>query len=147
MKGSCVFLFAALAATAQASTLYKCTDRAGHTTYTTSHSQGTCVVLSRDQPAVTTPAPGARPARAATPSPAGFPRVSEDTQKSRDTDRRRILEQELASETRGLEESRSALAEQEAQRVPASRLQSYRDQISLHERNLTALRREIGNLR
>jgi hypothetical protein len=84
--------------------IYKCTDAAGHVTYTNQKSTDKgCVLLSKDQPVSTVP--GARPA-ARQPTPAGFPRVDEDTQKRRDTDRRKILEQELVSEENSLEQAK-----------------------------------------
>ncbi|MCC6658486.1 MAG: DUF4124 domain-containing protein, partial [Rhodocyclaceae bacterium] len=75
--------------------------------------------------------------------------------KARDNDRRKILDQELATEQKMLDEARKALAEQEAvrtgdernyQRV-LDRLQPYKDKVALHERNIEALKKEIGNLR
>ena len=96
------------------------------------------------------------PGRAAgTPSPAGFPKVDGDTQKARDNDRRKILEQELATEQKNLDQAKKELAEQEAvrtgdernyQRV-IERLQPFKDKVALHERNIEALKKEIGNLK
>ena len=96
------------------------------------------------------------PGRAAnTPSPSGFPKVDGDTQKARDNDRRKILEQELATEQKSLDQAKKELAEQEAirtgdernyQRV-LERLQPHKDKVALHERNIEALKKEIGNLR
>ncbi|GAB2181270.1 hypothetical protein DLREEDagrD3_14930 [Denitratisoma sp. agr-D3] len=128
-------------AAAQAGVLYKCTSENGGTTYTnTRDGYRNCTVVSRDGPAaVSAPAR----AKSSTSSPADFPKVSGDTQKSRDNDRRRILDQEVASEQKGLEEARKALAEQEAARVAPERLQALRDRIALHNRNLDALRREL----
>lgn len=135
---------------AHAGVLYKCTDEGGHTTYTNSKGgYRNCTVISRDasSPQAGASATPARPKAAGNPSPADFPRVSGDTQKSRDGDRRHILEQELASEQRNLDEARKALAEQETARAPAERLQSYRDRIAMHNRNLEALQREMSKLK
>lgn len=152
-------LLAFPAAMAQADTLYKCIDSSGHTTYTNQKAGArNCSVLSQDQPVSTLSAP---PRRAATPSPSDFPRVSEDQQKSRDGDRRAILQQELATEQRQLEESKKALAEQEGRIEPTehvvgggingakveARLKPYRDAVALHEKNIEALNKEIGSLR
>ena len=135
---------------ADASTLYRCTDEFGRTTYTNYKAgKGKCTVLSRDDGpssgSASTPAPAARK-----PSPADFPKVADATQKSRDGDRRYILEQEVATETRHLEEARKSLSSLPA--APAAgassdRAQPIRDRIALHERNLDALRREISNLK
>jgi len=140
---------------AAADTLYKCNDENGQVLYTNQKGAAkNCTVLSRDQPVSTfTPPPKAKPA--------DFPRVGADQQKARDNDRRAILEQELAVEQRQLEEAKRALAEQESRIEPSERnvggsvnqgkvqerLKIYRDGVQLHERNLEALRTEIGNLR
>jgi hypothetical protein len=134
---------------AAAGALYKCSD-GGATTYTNNRDgYRSCIVVSRDGPAVTAPSGGSspRPKAASNPSPVDFPRVSSDTQKARDTDRQHILEQEVATEQKGLDEARKTLAEQEAARAPADRLQPYRDRIALHSRNLDALRRELGKVK
>jgi hypothetical protein len=68
----------------------------------------------------------------ANPTPNDFPRVNSETQKERDGGRRTILEQELASEQRNLDEARKASNTNKAQ---------------LHERNITALQKEIANLK
>lgn len=149
MKGLLLFALLGPAFAAEANTLYKCTDAAGHTTYTnTRASTKNCIVLSREAQAPAASAAPARPrAAASTPSPTNFPRVSNDVQQKRDTDRRHILEQEQAAELRNLDEARRALAEQEALRAAPDRVRPHRDRIALHERNLEALRREMSNLK
>jgi hypothetical protein len=146
-------LLVLLAGVAQADTLYKCSDSAGHTTYTNQKTPGKkCTVLSQDKPISTFAPPKARPNA---PTPDGFPRVSSETQKNRDGDRRRILQEELNTEQRNLDDAKKALAEQEAireggeknyQRV-LDRLQPYQESVQLHERNVGALQKEIDNLR
>ena len=132
--------------------VYKCVDEDGHVTYTNTKPspKAKCTALSRDQRVSTVPGRAAN-----TPSPAGFPKVSGDAQKARDNDRRTILEQELVTEQKNLDQARKELAEQEAvrtgdernyQRV-LDRLQPFKDKVSLHERNLEALKKEIGNLK
>jgi len=110
-----------------------------------------CTAISRDQRVSTVPGRAAP----ATPSPAGFPKVDDATQKARDNDRRRILEQELTTEQRNLDHAKKDLADQEAirtgdernyQRV-LERLQPFKDKVALHERNIEALKKEIGNLK
>lgn len=132
--------------------VYKCLDDDGHVTYTNTKpsAKAKCTMLSRDQRVSTVPGRAAN-----TPSPAGFPKVDGDTQKARDNDRRKILEQELAAEQKNLDQAKKELSEQEAirtgdernyQRV-LDRLQPYKDKVAVHERNLEALKKEIGNLR
>jgi hypothetical protein len=148
-------LLTLFAGIAHADTLYKCTDSEGRTTYTNQKTGAkNCTILSQDKPVSTFTAPPVK-ARPSTPTPDGFPKVSSEAQKSRDSDRRRILEEELATERRGLDDARKALAEQESireggernyQRV-LDRLKPYQDSVQLHERNIDALQRELGNLR
>lgn len=151
-RQSLLFL-ALIAGVAQADTLYKCTDGSGHATYTNQKS-GTknCTILSQDKPVSTFAPPKAR---ANAPTPDGFPRVSSEAQKGRDGDRRAILEQELATERKNLDDAKRTLAEQETvreggernyQRV-LDRLKPFQDNVQLHERNIEALQKEIGNLR
>ena len=139
-------------ATLSAQTIYSCTDAAGGKVYTTSRDFTNCKPVSKSNDAGGSSAaatPGARPKAAATPTPSDFPRVNEGAQKARDNDRRHILEQELATERRQLEQARRDLAEQEAVRpaAPAERLLPYRDRIGQHERNLQAIQKELSGLR
>lgn len=148
-----VLAFAAVPAHAD---VYKCIDADGHITYTNARSAAkSCKVLSQDKLSTV---PGGR---VSTPSPANFPKVDGDTQKARDNDRRKILDQELANEQKNLEQARKDLFEQEGivhphERIAGGginaakvqeRLQGYKDKLTLHERNIEALKREIGNLR
>lgn len=142
---------------AAANTLYKCSDESGQVLYTNQKGAGKhCTVLSRDQPISSVPAMKPR-----TPTPGDFPRVSPEQQKTRDSDRRAILEQELGNEQKQLEESKRVLAEQEGRVEPTERivggainqakveqrLQTHRDRVALHERNIEALRKELANLK
>ncbi|MBS1208706.1 MAG: hypothetical protein H6R19_1104 [Proteobacteria bacterium] len=144
-----------LAPTAQAD-IYKCVDDSGHITYTNDKpaaGQRSCSLMTKDQP-VNSAAPLA-PKKATAPSPAGFPKVDSDTQKNRDTDRRKILETELETETKALAAARKELAEQEATRLGdeknyqkyLDRIQGYKDKVTLHERNVEALNKEIAKLK
>jgi hypothetical protein len=103
------------------------------------------------------PASNVSPASSAgTPSPApppGLPRIDPATQKGRDELRRKVLQDELATEERLLHESRAAYANgapppsPEEQRDPqryADRIAKLRQSVQLHERNVDALRRELG---
>ena len=148
-------LAACLLTSAAQADIYKCLDDSGHTTYTNGKpetGQKNCVLMTKDQPVSTAPAP--RKA-AATPTPPAFPKVDGDTQKSRDNDRRKILETELETETKALAASKKELAEQEASRLGdeknyqkyLDRIQGYKDKVALHERNIDALNKEIAKLR
>ncbi|MEO8738178.1 MAG: DUF4124 domain-containing protein [Casimicrobiaceae bacterium] len=90
------------------------------------------------------------------PTPAGFPRVDADTQKGRDDMRRKVLADELATEEKLLIESRAAYGDGAPTPLPdemssaqkyADRLGKLRQAVSLHEKNVEALRKEIAALR
>ena len=150
-KAPLLFLLA-LPILASASTLYRCTDEFGHATYT-NYKAGNrkCTVLSRDDAPARESASSKQSGSTTTKtSPADFPKVASETQKSRDGDRRYILEQELETEKKHLDEARKSLADL-LSAAPAGasseRTQPTRDRIALHERNLDALRREISSLK
>ncbi len=90
-----------------------------------------------------------------TPTPAGFPRIDGTTQKKRDDVRRTVLQEELASEQKNLEEARRQLAlgekplpgENAASPAYQSRIKQLRGAVARHERNIAAIRREIGTVR
>ncbi|HWA13796.1 MAG TPA: DUF4124 domain-containing protein [Burkholderiales bacterium] len=98
--------------------------------------------------------PGAQP-KSAGDSRKDFPRVDGQTQKKRDDERRKILEEELATEERALEEAKAQLAEQESTRTGGEknyqrfldRIQPFRDAVTNHERNIDSIRRELASLR
>ena len=86
--------------------------------------------------------------------------MAEDTQRARDNDRRKILEQELATEQKSLDEAKKRLAEGEIaqpnermqggginQAKVQERIKPLQDQVQLHERNLEAINKEMRNLR
>lgn len=93
---------------------------------------------------------------AATPTPAGFPKVDAETQKGRDDMRRKVLADELAAEEKLLAEARATyangapvpLAEEQtnADRY-RERIARLRQSVHLHERNIEALKKELGNTR
>jgi hypothetical protein len=150
-----VSLALALAAPAWADT-YKCVDANGRPTYTNMKEEAkgkNCSVVMREISVV--PAVPAARSAAANPSPAGFPKVDPATQKARDGARRRILEEELVDEEKALVQSKAELTEQEGirngdernyQRV-LDRLQKYKDEVERHQKNVEALKKELGSAR
>lgn len=66
------------------------------------------------------------------PTPADFPRVDASTQQQRDGTRRKILADELANERGALDQARSA---------------GKAADITLHEKNIQMLEREISNVK
>jgi hypothetical protein len=148
----------ALPLCAGADTLYKCQGADGRTIYTNQKGNKRCEVVSQDKPVSSfTPLPKSK--QQATPS--DFPRVNGEQQKARDNDRRAILEQELANEEKNLEAAKQALTEQENTVLPDERMvgggvqggkrdarvQPFRDNVQLHERNIESIRKEIANLK
>lgn len=148
---------------AQSSDIYKCVDDSGKPHYTNvkRDAQGrSCTLVTREVsvvPSGSSPSAATAPPRsaAAQPTPANFPRVDRDVQKSRDDSRRKILEDELTTEEKSLARARQDLAEQESvrsgdeknyQRV-LDRVQPYKDAVDRHERNVSALRKELANLK
>jgi hypothetical protein len=130
-----------------AGAFYKCTDASGNVLFTNTkpnEKQHKCTTLSYySPPSVAAGSDGASRRRAATnPTPADFPRVAGAEQKSRDGERRAILEKELTTEQANLEKARQLLAAN-----PSQNAQTQRDTVALHERNIKALQKEIGNLR
>ena len=152
-SGLVVTLALALSAPAWGDT-FKCIDANGRATYTNMKEEAkgkNCTVVMREISVV--PAAPAPRATAATPSPAGFPKVDPATQKNRDGARRRILEEELSGEEKALAQAKAELTEQEGirtgdernyQRV-LDRLQKYKDEVERHQKNVEALKKELGN--
>lgn len=94
-----------------------------------------------------------RPAGAA--SPADFPRIDSSTQKARDTDRMQILTEEMKVEERKLAALKQDFNNGEPERRGdernfakyQDRVASMKDDVSRTEKNIEALKREIGNLK
>lgn len=132
-----------------AADIWECVDESGNKRFTNIKSEAKgCKLLNISAPN-TMPAtkPQAKPADA----PRNFPKVDGETQKQRDSDRRRILEQELASEQKLLDQARKELSEQESMRLGSERnyqrvlerLEPYKKKVKLHEDNVVNLRREL----
>lgn len=156
MKRTLQLALVAVILPVQADTLYKCLNPDGRTTYTNQKSNKNCEIIAQDKPVSTFTAPPQKPRQA---TPADFPRVNGEQQKARDNDRRAILEKELANEQKNLAAAKKELAEQENLVLPEertqgggiqggkreARIQSHRDKVQLHERNLDSIRKELAN--
>jgi len=150
-------------------TVYKCTDAQGRVEFTDTSKKG-CKALdlpgyipapparaAAPAPAARTnsPAANAAAAPASTPGPGDFPRVDNSQQRARDNDRREILNEELRAEEQKLAEQRREFNNGEPPRNGnernyakyQERVAGMREDISRTERNIEALRREIGNIR
>lgn len=163
IAGFAACALAAQLAAAQSSDIFKCVDESGRAHYTNvkKEAQGrNCTLVTREVsviPSGSPPPPAAM--RGAAPgaqqAATSFPRVDREQQRARDESRRKILEDELSAEEKSLARARQELAEQESvrsgdeknyQRV-LDRLQSYREAVERHERNVAALRKELANLK
>ena len=108
-----------------------------------------CTVVSKEINVV--PAPGKSDAR---PAPRSFPKESSSDRASAKERQQEILEKELAREEGLLEKAQQDLAAQEAVRYGnernyarvLERLQPYKDNVELHQKNVEALKRELNNL-
>lgn len=92
--------------------------------------------------------------RVSTPAPAGFPKVDAQTQRTRDDMRRKVLTDELSAEEKLLAEARAQYANGAPTPLPEEqanaakyqeRIARLRQSVLLHERNVEALRKELGN--
>ena len=139
-------VFASLAR-AQVTEIYKCTDANGRPLYTSDKRDTAgkkCELVSREVNVV----PAQKPQ-------ASFPKESPSARASATAKQREILESELKTEQDLLARARQALAEQEAQRSGdernyarvIERLQPFKDNVNLHEKNVEALQRELGSVR
>ena len=149
--------------------IHRCVDADGLVTFTDSPSRKfkECTLLYRDVPAAAPPARGAgapaqgqapgqgasRPraespgnATRANPGPENFPRVERSEQRDRDLKARQIVERELSSEQRQLEEARrqmSALGPAAADRTDP-RVREWQGAVSRHERNIAEIQRQLA---
>jgi hypothetical protein len=150
---SCLFCLI-LAAPAQAE-IYKYVDENGQVTFTDVYKKGAKRIVLPGAPA---PLPGAgkAPARASNnPSPADFPRIDAGTQKRRDDIRRQVLQDEIDGERRNADEARRQLAlgerlqpgERATDSSYLNRVNQLRATVQQHEQNITAIQRELANLK
>jgi Domain of unknown function (DUF4124) len=158
-------LWCAVYASATHAEIYKSVDADGHVTYSSISSKGSKKLDLEPLASTPTPSTSAASAPSAkarnTSTPADFPKVDSTTQKSRDGTRRKILEDELGSEEKLLGQARQDLKEAEGHpEVSKSRdgqtrntpkydekIKALRDEITGHEKNITALKSEITNLK
>lgn len=161
-QGAIAVLALLWCASAQAQ-IYRCLDANGRPLYTDT-KVGKCQLIDtgyRSPPAASAPIPAPRssggsgsPSPAAS-TPSNFPRVDTGVQRERDGERREILGDELRIEERKLAELRKQFNNGEPERQGnernyakyQERVASMRDEIGRTERNIEALRREIGNIR
>lgn len=137
--------------------IYKAIDADGHVTYSSTPIKGGKKISLEPLPTILPPGR----ARAAA-SPEGFPKVDGATQRGRDDTRRRILQDELSSEEKLLEEAGQAL--KEGQENPETfkgkdgktyrnvvkyeeKIKTLNEQVDLHQKNIEALKTELSKLK
>ena len=142
----------AMPARAQVTEIYKCVDKGGRPLYTSDKKDmdgKKCELVSREVNVV----PAQKPVPVPAPRAGGFPRESASDRAVAKGRQRDILEQELAKEEGLLAKARQSLSEQEAIRNGdernyarvLERLQPFKDDVDLHQKNIEALKRELGN--
>lgn len=137
--------------------IYKAVDADGHVTYSSTPLKGGKRIILEPLPTMVPPARVRSNA-----SPEGFPRVDDETQKGRDDTRRKILQDELSTEEKLLEEAKRNWKEGEANpevyrgqdgktyRNVAKyeeKIQALGDQVELHQKNVDALKTELSKLK
>lgn len=151
MKSMALMLLVGVAAADAFAETCKYEDSTGKVTYSNVPVKNAKKLQCFEPPPAPQPAP--KQAKAAPPAAAGnAPNVDEATQQKRDDERRRILESELVLEEKLLAESKQALNEGESVRLGneknyqkyIDRIQELKDNVSLHEKNVAALKQELG---
>jgi len=144
--------------------IYKRVDKDGHVTYSSEPMKGARKLHLEPLPTLPAPPKAAnlRNTERKQSGEEGFPRVDSATQSRRDDKRRRILEDELATEQKALEEARERL--RVAQDTPQvftgtdgktyrnmakyeETVQAAQENVRLHENNIQAIQTEIANLK
>lgn len=131
-----------------AAEVFKSVDSNGRVTYSNTPSKNADKIQLEPLNTFTAPK------RKQTATPADFPKVDNETQRKRDDLRRKILVDELAAEQKQLIEAKKALVEGEAVRLGnernyqkyLDRVQKLKDEVTMHEKNVQALQKELGKL-
>ena len=151
---------------ARAETIYRYLDDGGGVTYTNIPAQlprkgvEKINVMIPPTPLPGSPGevklPGAPVVKVKPAVPINFPKVDSQTQKKRDQSRKQILDDELESEERSLAVARKALVEGESVKLGSTdknhqkyveRLQALKETVSIHVKNVDALKKEIGGMK
>ena len=138
-------------ARAQVKTLWNCKDPGGRTMLTDQKvdTVGKDCRIVHEERVTVVPA-----TKASAKSPAGFPRETAADRVASKAKQKDTLEKELTQEESMLADARKKLSEQEATRSGdeknyarvLERLKPYKDTVEVHEKNVDALKRELGNL-
>ncbi len=143
----------------QAETIYRYLDDRGGVTYTNIPSalprKGVEKINVPIPPPPDVKLPPAPVVKVKPNPPINFPKVDNQTQRKRDQSRKQILDDELKAEVQSLDAAKNALSEAAAVKLGADknhqkyveRLQGLKEQVSLHEKNVGALKKEISGLK
>ena len=155
-----LFLAAAAGASQAQTDVFLCVDDNGKKEYKNTGAVKGCKKI--DLPSLTmVPAPPKRTvvqtaaAKTGTSTPSDFPKVDSDTQKARDSDRKQILLDEMKTEEQKLANLKKEFNNGEPERRGdernfakyQERVASMKDDIGRTEKNIEALKRELGNLK
>lgn len=158
-----LLLLATLSGYAQAqSEVFLCVDDSGKKEYKNTGATKGCKRV--ELPGITTvPAPAMQKrvvaqtasAKPAANTPADFPKVDSGTQKARDNDRRQILADEMKNEEQKLATLKQEFNNGEPERRGdernyakyQERVATLKEDIDRTEKNIEALRRELGNIK
>ena len=143
--------------------IYKKVDENGHITYSNVPTKG-AIKLDLEPPASpnSNTGTGNREGRAKTATPANFPHVDKQTQNQRDDKRKQILQDELETEKKALEDAKKAYAEGES--VPEvyraangktfrnvakfeEKMQRLQADVDAHENNVQLLQKELDSIK
>lgn len=139
------------------SDVYLCVDANGNKEYKNTGPTSRCKKVELP-PMSTFPTPATKSAPSSpksTTSPSDFPRVNDTVQKARDSDRKQILQDELKKEEQKLAAIRSEYNNGQPERQGnernyakyQERTATLKDDLARTEKNVEALKRELGNLK
>jgi dipeptidase len=146
--------------------IYKQVDADGHVTYSNVKIKGAKkLVLEPADTNFGTESIAPRRASSKSATPASFPKVNSETQKQRDGSRKEILQSELDTEKKALEDAKKAFAEGESnpevfqkknadgssrtfRNVPKfqEKMKNLQADVDAHQRNIELLEKEISSI-
>ena len=135
--------------------IYKYVDENGQVTFTDVYKKGAKRIDLPGAPAPLSTGNKAPRRASYNPSPADFPRIDASTQKRRDDIRRQVLQDEIAGERRNADDARRQLAlgerlqpgERATDTTYLTRVNKLRATVQQHEQNVSAIQRELANLK
>lgn len=137
--------------------IYKYVDENGQVTFTDVYKKGSKRIDLPSVPTSLGDSGGTKLQKRASyrPSPNNFPRIDSATQQKRDDIRRQVLQDEIAAERRNADEARRQLAlgerlqpgEKVSDSTYINRVKKLRATLAEHDQNISAIQREMANLK